>query len=474
MEDVKAGTANNGASLVFDTLTALTPGNIPVPNLITSWELKNDNKTYVLHIQPGVVFTNGEKLTAEIVRFSMEYWPSYKEKSYPYVLESYSVVDEMTLEVNFLAPYPALPNDLAGIPATLPDSVDDTGNIIDWTGTGPFVISEYNVNQSAILIRNEEYWNVEKKPQLTSVVWQVIPDENARVLALQGGQVDAIGVTEHYLSMSYSIVPQLKDNKDLTVFEQEFGGLNMTYVYNYLNGPMADINLRKAVTFAIDRETLANQVLHGIPRASGHFVSLENLYSPTGETEYAYDVEAAKRALSEAGYTDNDGDGIVEKNGVALELTLLTQTGDNDKTDAVFVQDALKQIGIRVEIIALEMNSLFARASAGEFDICFTHPWLSFPYSYLTWRCMNEGYDVFGTTFMVDPTIPELAAQIGGTVDDGELRKIWDEIWKLEYAAYPGTSLYTHTRVIASKNNISGFAFNIDPLVIDLSKVVVE
>jgi ABC-type transport system substrate-binding protein len=355
----------------------------------------------------------------------------------------------------------------------LPSSVDDKGNITDWTGTGPFIITEYNANQNATLTRNENYWNAEKKPGLTTVVWQVIPDENARVLALQGGQVDAIGVTEHHLSMSYNIIPQLKDDDDLNVLSQTTGGVNMTYVYNYLNGSMADIDVRKAVTFAIDRETLAGQVLHGVPKASGHFIPLENRFSPKEETEYAYDIEAAKKALSVAGYADSDGDGVVEKDGVALKLTLLTWTGDNYKTDAVFVQDGLKQIGIDVEIAAVEMNTFYERAMAGDFDISFTHPWLAYPYGYLTWRCMSEGYDVFGTTFMVDPAIPGIAGQIGSTVDTDLQESYWKELWKLEYAAYPGTSLYTQARVIASKNNINGFAFNTDPLLIDLSKVVV-
>jgi peptide/nickel transport system substrate-binding protein/nickel transport system substrate-binding protein len=383
MEDVKTGTANNGTTLVFDMLTALTPHNIPVPNLVASWELKNDNKTYVLHLQPDVVFSNGDKLTAEVAKFSMEYWAPYKEKGYLYVLESFNVIDETTLEVNFYTPYPALPNDLAGIPAMLPNNVDDKGNITDWTGTGPFIISEYRTNQSATLIRNENYWNAEKKPGIATVVWQVIPDENARVLALQGGQIDAIGVTEHHLSMSYNIVPQLESDENLTVLKQESGGLNTTYVYNYLNGAMADINLRKAVTFSIDRETLAAQVLRGIPQASGHFIPLENRFSPQNETEYTYDFEAAKQALQSAGYADSNGDGIVEKNGAELKLTLLTQTGDNYKTDAVFVQDALRQIGIETAIVALEANSFYERASAGEFDISFTHPWTTYPYSYL-------------------------------------------------------------------------------------------
>jgi ABC-type transport system substrate-binding protein len=294
-------------------------------------------------------------------------------------------------------------------------------------------------------------------------IWQVIPDENARVLALQGGQIDAIGVTEHYLSMSYNIVPQLEKDNKLTIFKQTSGGNNMTYVYNYLKGPMADINVRKAVTFAIDRETLAGQVLHGIPQASGHFIALENRFSPKDEIEYKYDIDAAKQALVAAGDAGN-----------SLKLKLLTPTGDNYKTDAVFVQDALKQIGIEVEIVALEMNAFYERAAAGDFDISFTHPWTTYPYAYLNWRCMNEGYDVFGTTFMADPGIPAIAGQIGGTVDVSAQEELWKELWELEYAAFPGTSLYTYARVIASKNNIGGFAFNIDPMMIDLSKVVVE
>jgi ABC-type transport system substrate-binding protein len=474
MEDFKTGAATNGTSLVFDMLTALEPGNTPVPNLVSSWELTNENKTYVLEIVPNVVFTNGEKLTASVVQDAMEYWAPYKNAGYMYALESFNAVDDNTLEVNLRQPYSALPNELASIPATLPGGVDDKGNITEWIGTGPFIIEGYTANQSATLTRNDNYWNKDKKPGLERVTWTVIPDENARVLALQGGQADAIGATEHHLSIAYNTVPQLESDARLNVIRQETGGMNVIYVYNYLKGAMSDINLRKAVTHAIDRETLAKRVLHGVPAATGHLLQTDNRYSPKKETEYTFDLSAARQYLADAGYSDSDGDGVADKNGAPLSLVLLTQTGENYSTDAVFVQECLKTIGIHVEIVTLEMNSFYERASKGEFDLCFTHPWLTFPLTYLNWRGMSEGYDVFGTTFAVDPNIPALAGQISAAIDENELEGLWERVWSLEYDAYSATPLYTNVRVIASQKNVGGFQFNTDPMVIDLSQVAVN
>jgi ABC-type transport system substrate-binding protein len=75
---------------------------------------------------------------------------------------------------------------------------------------------------------------------------------------------------------------------------------------------------------------------------------------------------------------------------------------------------------------------------------------------------------------MVDPSIPAIIEKISGAVDDESQQEHWNNFWTLEYAAYPGTSLYTNARVIVSKNNISGFAFDTDPMKIDLSQVAVK
>jgi ABC-type transport system substrate-binding protein len=477
MEDFVDGMAgdNGGASLIFDTMLAHEKGNVITPFLIESWAMENDDKTYAFTLRSGVLFTDGTPLTSDIAWFSIRYWAPYKFSNVFEYFDHEEILDNLHFKIHLQRPYSAFLDELVDIPATKPSSVDDSGNVIEFTGTGPFILEDYQRGQSATLKRNDKYWNSAQKPLLERVTWQVIPDATARVLALQSGTVDAIGVTEHHLSIPYSAVAALRNNSKLAMISQESGLTNAEYVYNYLRGPMTDINLRRAVTYAIDRETLANQVLQGIPVANGHYIPLDNKFAPINETEHRYDPVLAKQFLAQAGYEDANGDGIVEKDGQNLRLVLLVSSGATADLDAVFIQSNLKAIGIDVEIVALASNLRGERAEQGEFDISYTHPWLLVPYSYLVWRGSFEGYDTFGASFLVDPVRQRpLMEQISATMDEAARTELWNQQWKILYDFWAGTSLYTNRRVIIHQANITGFAFNQTVTKIDLSKVRVN
>jgi ABC-type transport system substrate-binding protein len=477
MEDFVDGMAgdNGGTSLIFDAMLAHEKGNAIAPFLIESWAMENDDKTYAFTLRSGVAFTDGTPLTSDIAWFSIKYWAPYKFSNMLEYFDHEEIVDNLHFKVHLRRPYTAFLDELVDIPATKPSGVDDSGNIIEFTGTGPFILEDYQRGQSATLKRNDKYWNSGRKPLLERVTWRVIPDATARVLALQSGTVDAIGVTEHHLSIPYSAVADLRDNKALAMISQESGLTNAEYVYNYLRGPMTDINLRRAVSYAIDRETLAGQVLQGIPVANGHYITLDNKFAPVNEAEHRYDPALAKQFLAQAGYGDADGDGIVEKDGQNLRLVLLVSSGATADLDAVFMQSNLRAVGIDLEIVALEGNLRGERAERGEFDISYTHPWLVIPYSYLVWRGAFEGYDTFGTSFLVDPArqLP-LMEQISATMDEAARTELWNRYWKILYDFWAGTSLYTGRRVILHQANITGFAFNQTVTKIDLSKVRVN
>jgi ABC-type transport system substrate-binding protein len=477
MEDFVDGMAgdNGGASLVFDTMLAYERGNVITPFLIESWSMENDDKTYAFTLRPEVFFTDGTPLTSEIAWFSIKYWAPYKFSNVFEYFDHEEILDDLHFKIHLERPYSAFLDELVDIPATKPSSVDNSGNIIEFTGTGPFILENYQRGQSATLKRNDNYWNSAQKPLLERVTWQVIPDANARVLALRSGTVDAIGVTEHHLSIPYSAVADLRTSNNLAMVSQESGTTNAEYVYNYLRGPMTDSNLRQAVTYAIDRETLANQVLQGIPVANGHYIPLDNKFAPVNEMEHRYDPVLAKQRLAQAGYEDANGDGIVEKNGKNLRLVLLVSSGATADLDAVFIQSNLKAIGIDVEIVALDSNLRGERAKQGEFDISYTHPWLLVPYSYLVWRGSFEGYDEFGASFLVDPARQRpLMEQISMTMDEAARTELWNQQWKILYDFWAGTSLYTNRRIIAHQANITGFAFNQTVTKIDISKVRVN
>ncbi|AOY78452.1 hypothetical protein BJL90_18345 [Clostridium formicaceticum] len=472
--DLKSG--SEGSSLVFDFMTVFEEDMDTAPGLVASWEIKNDGQTYILKLQEGVKFHNGKDFTAEVAKFSIEYWGPYANANYPKYLKGINVLDDTTLEINFEKTFTPFLMELAGIRGTLQDTVDDKGNIIDWYGTGPFVLKDYSKDQKAVLEVNADYWNKEKIPSLQELVWQTIPNENARVMALKSGQVDAIGVTEHHISMPYTVVNELENTPGIKILKPSEKSLNTTetYVFNYKKGPLTDLNLRKAIVHAIDRETLTAKLLHNIPTPTGHFVLPEYIDGPKNVEEYSYNPQLAKEALEAAGYKTINANGIAEKDGKPLQITLLARNDQMARDVAVFMQSNLKEVGIDLVIDSIDKNIFDEKAEKGDFDIAYTHAWTVPPARYMQWRGLSDGYDVHGTGFKVDSKIETLVETVLTTTDKQAYDKAWEEIWKLQYSFYPGTSLFVRARVFAFKENVSGLYFHPRVSTIDLSGVTIK
>ncbi len=472
--DFKQGLGTEGESMVFDTMTGMNAQMEVQPNIIESWKTNSDCSEYTLKVKAGVKFSNGTPLTAEIVKYSLEAWAPYRDGSFMYSLDSINVVDDLTLTVKLTKGYGNLPIEMSRLYVSLPDSLDDQGNVVNWVGTGPFILGEYQLEQSALLKTNKDYWNKDKIPGIDTVKWVVIPDENARVMALQSGEVDALGVSEHYCALPYSKVAEFMEKDEFAVDLQQDLGLISTYVFNYKQGAMTDINLRKAVAFAIDRKTISDKIICNVGKASGDFMPRSVKYSPAKETEYVFDIDKAKAALQEGGYADSNGDGIVEKDGQPVKLKFLVTSGETSRSVAVFVQDCLRKAGIDTDLEVLDESAYGERVAAGSFDICYTHPWLTTPQTYMSWRGASGEYDDFGIGFGISENFAGYLNTVLTSTDTDELQKTFDKIWQEEYAFYPGTGLYIQPRAFIHKKNISGLIFNPSSEVIDLSGVTIK
>jgi ABC-type transport system substrate-binding protein len=461
-----------GKSLVFDTLMKYNEDFSPKANIIESWEVSGDKKTYTLHIKKGIKFTNGKEVNADVVKFSIEYWAPYRYCKYTKYLDTIEKVDDYTLKLKFKESYAPLLEELPRIYLTLPETVDDKGNIKEWIGTGPFILKEYQKDQKAVLVRNDDYWNKAEMPKIEKVIWKVIPDENARIMALKSGEIDAIGITEHYLSVPAQRIPELQKTPGLKVMIADKGTVE-TYSFNYKKGPLTDKKVRQAVAYAIDREGISKNLFNGIPQPTGHLLLPEFKNGPKNAKPYSYNPEKARQLLAEAGYKDTDGDGILDKDGKPLKLALVTGDRQMERDTAVYIQKNLKDLGIDVEIASLESKARKERAKKGDFDICRCHPWVAPPVRYLKWRCTDDGYDNYGCKFGVNDRVKELI-NIIYTGNDEEIKNAWNELWNIEYDFCPATGVYVRPRAFVFKDNVEGFRFDADVGYIDLSNVVIK
>ena len=470
----KADFTNEGKNLIFDYLMFRISNFEAVPNVISS-EHNADYSEYTLKVVPGIKFTDGTALTADMIKYSIESQLPTSNLGIGSVLESIEVKDDSTLILHLSDSYMNMDYELSYILCVKPGTVSDDGNFVEWVGTGPYVLTEHQQDVRAEFTRNEDYWNPAKKGTPKTVIWKVLPDETTRVMALEKKEVDVIGPDSHAASgISNSTLNEITKKGVLNIMSR-VGGSPQTYMYNYTNGLMSDIELRKAVTYAVDRQAMLDTAAFGFGEVMGTFLDDSAQYAARNGEGYTYDPEMAKKILADAGYADTNGNGIVEKDGQDVVLQFVTFTGDTYRTIAVLFQESLKAVGIGMEINALENTIFYERTNSGDFDICMCHPWTT-AMAYMTWRGGYSDYDNFGPGFGVNDNFPGYLETILTSTDKDEIYATFDKIWAEIYAAYPATPLYAGTSTYIYTDEVSGFLWTLGNggNMIDLSEVVIN
>lgn len=461
---------SEGKSLVFDFLLDIRDDGTPEPYIIKEWTRSDDLTEYEIKIVSGIKFHDGTPLTAEIVKQSIEYWGKFKNCNYPDRIVSIDVVDDETLKVKLDTAYSVFMNELCRVYATRSEDVDDKGNVLNYNGTGPYKFIESGNDSIAKFERNDEYWNKDRLPSVVHLEWIAIEDPNSRKLALESGDVDVLGFSEHYHSIPYQIENELVNNDQFKYIRQDYIDVE-AFSLNWLNGPMTDINLRKAITYGVNRESLAKDLFYGLTQATGDYLNPKYVDGPRNQDTHVYDLEKAKEYLKKAGYEDKDQDGFIEKDGQKLVLKFVSRDGKEDKDMAVFLQNELKTLGIEMEILAVEKKVCSEMLSKGEFDIAKTHPWKSPLINHMKWRGLLNGYDNFGAGYNVDPKLEELTNQLLAAKSDEETREIANRIWQIEYEFVPVVATHTRSRVVVYSNKFEGFKIRENNMLMDLSEV---
>jgi len=335
------------------------------PGLISSWK-RLDDLTWEFKLRKGVKFHNGKEFDTSSAKYAFmmhleKMQTSYMASRLKEVVDqnSFNIIDKHTLEIKTLKPYPFLPTLMtqAQLVAVDPESFEN-GKII---GTGPYKYKEEAKDQYVIVERNDDYWG--KKPFFKRVVFKIVPDENTRVMALKTGNVDIA---------LYPSLPSLKElEKEYTVFKG-FKGLPFL-MFNFDKSYIKDVDFRKALCMAIDKEKIAKEIFYGTAESANSLIPKELLYSIEGEYNgISYNQKEAKKLLEKAVYKDSDNDGYVDQDGKNLELKFVFWAADQEyKSIAETIASSLEDIGVKADISALEPAAydevIFEK---GNYDIC--------------------------------------------------------------------------------------------------------
>ncbi len=477
---LRIGAANDwtgeGMNLVFDALTYRIDSKTASKQLVDV--VANDDFTeFTLNVTDGVTFSDGTPFTAENVKYTIDNSAISASFGFHSLISSVEVKDEKTVEVKFPSSYSAFEYELSYVPAVKLDALSPEGNIVDYIGTGMYVLDEFEPGSSSKFSYNENYWqDATKRPSVTTVEWKVIPDMNTRVMALENKEIDVIGVSEHGGMTDYVLLDQLGKEEGITIDVQQGSNPHM-YMFNYTKGATADQNLRKAIATAVNKERLVDTICYGYGTPAYTYMLDGQDYCPTDKNlKFTYNVDEAKQILADAGYVDADGDGIVEKDGQNVVLNLVTLSAETYRNTAVLVKEDLAQIGIDVEIEALDADGYYAKSQVGDFDLCFTHPWTN-ALAYFIWRGATSDYDTMGTGFGFDEKFKDYVELVTAGTDTEAIQEFFDMFWKESYDFVPALPLYSGSLARVYTDEVSGFIWNRGTgtfTLIDLSEVTIN
>lgn len=344
-------------NLVFSRLVRYDKNIILEGELAESWEIKDNGLVIIFHLRKNVRWHDGAPFSARDVEFTYKKLIDPNVKT-PYSgdfqrIKSFEVLDDHTVKVTYKEPFsPALASwGMWIMPKHILENEDLNNTKFSRApiGTGPYKFRQWKTGEKIILVSNRDYF--EGRPHIDRYIYRIIPDQASIFLELQMQGIDETILTPL----------QYTRQTDTTFFKKNYAkyrypSFGFVYLgFNLKDPKFADRRVRLAIDCAIDKEEIIKGVLLGLGRVStGPFLPESWAYNKDIKP-VAYDPQAAKELLKQAGWEDRDGDGWLDKDKEIFRFTLMTNQGnDTRKVCAEIIQRRLKEIGIDVEIRILE------------------------------------------------------------------------------------------------------------------------
>jgi peptide/nickel transport system substrate-binding protein len=343
------------------------------PRIAKRWEISPDSLAVTYHLKPWR-WSDGTPLTARDVVGSLDLFKDERVASprrglYKDVVRAVAL-DDSTVRYDLArrVPDPVQMTWHHIVPWHVVGSLDPA-TVGSWPinqeplASGEFKLESWTHNRDLVLVRNPLYPG--PPAHLDRVVFRIVPEEATRLLMLETGELDlADGVPP-------SAAARLSARGDLRLVAT--GGRRIYYLqWNCRNPALADAGTRRALALALDRERLVSALVDGYGRPAIGPIPPALWNHHRGMAAPACDPPAARRKLAEAGWRDDDGDGVVERGGVPLRFEILTRGGDPVREQGVVIlRENLAAVGAAVEVRVMEQVASLARLRDGLFDAYF-------------------------------------------------------------------------------------------------------
>ena len=327
--------------LLFDSLVKLDKDGKPVASLAESWTYDDATLTYTFKLRSDVKWHDGEKFTADDVKFTIEAImnPDNGSENYPNYIEIKEIKVNSDTEIAFVLSEPNYAFLDYMTMSILPEhklqgeDMWESDYFKNPIGTGPYKLESWDVGQAITMVKNEEYFGGAAK--INTIIFKIVTDDNAKALQLKEGTLDLAQVTP-------KDAQNFKDSKDLTVYDMntaDYRGI----LYNFWN-PYWQTNgdLIPAISYCIDRQAIVDAVLLGEGFVAYSPIQL-NEFNYDGVEKYDFDLAKAEAAFVAAG-CEKDAEGYWCRNGQRISFTINATPGDQVRID--MAQIAAQQLTV--------------------------------------------------------------------------------------------------------------------------------
>jgi len=350
---------------IYEGLTKYAADSTKVePCLAESWEVSPDGLVYTFKLRQGVKFQDGTDFNADAVKVNLErQLPPKVDDNMPYAsfcfgtIKTVEAVDPATVKITLTQPNTAFLANLAmGIAAPIvsPKALADNNNSVMETpvGTGPYKFVKWNKGENVVLVRNDEYWG--EKAKTKNIVFRIIADNSARVLALNNGEVDMID------GIDATVVDRIKEGGNELY---EAAGMNVNYMaFNTTQPQFKTVEARKAVAQAVNVEELVTSLYQGYSEKATTILPTFMPGYDASVQQVAYDATAAKAGLEKAG---------IKKVHIITYSNPRPYNAATGAALAAAIQGYLQKVGVEATIDTFDWTTYKDKVKAGDYEIAF-------------------------------------------------------------------------------------------------------
>ncbi|MCK8815802.1 ABC transporter substrate-binding protein [Natroniella sulfidigena] len=454
---------------IFDRLVEFDGDAEVVPGLAEDWEISEDGLTWTFYLREGVKFHNGSEVTADDVVFTFTRIldPAVQSDRANYYdrVEGASefrdgeidevpglvAVDDYTVQFQLEESYTPLLSILAVDSASIvpQDAVEKYGNddfANNPVGSGPFEFVEWQSDHQIVLERNDDYY-VDGLPYLDEVVFRVISESSSAFAEYEQGNIYEQIDGDLPDGQMDRILNSGEFDEELVV-EPRLG--TYYFGFNVQEEPFDNLKVRKALNYAVDRDTIVNVIRAGIEEpATGILPPGMDGYDPELEGYYEQDTEKAQELLAEAGYPD----------GLPGTYELAYNTDDANQSVAEALQANLRTIDVDVELVNVEWGTYLEKIDEGDTEM-FRLGWVSTypdPDNFLYNNFHSSNIGATNGSWYDDPETDEMLEKGRGMAPGSERAELYSEINETLIKDAPWMPIYYYSNTVLTKPFVNDF-----------------